>query len=45
MNRPNVNLGDKVRDRVTAYTGIAIAITDWLNGCRPGPRTQGRQAG
>jgi hypothetical protein len=29
----DVALGDKVRDKVTGYTGIAIAYTVWLNGC------------
>lgn len=28
-----VNLGDKVRDRVTGLEGIAVARTQWLNGC------------
>lgn len=28
-----VNLGDKVKDNVTGYTGIAIARTTWLHGC------------
>lgn len=27
-------LGDRVRDRVTGFEGIVIAITVWLNGCR-----------
>ena len=31
--RPTINLGDQVRDRVTGYTGIVIAFTQWLNGC------------
>lgn len=26
-------LGSKVRDKVTGYTGIAVARTEWLNGC------------
>lgn len=28
-----MNLGDKVRDRITGFTGILIAKTEWLNGC------------
>lgn len=29
-----INLGDKVKDSITGFEGIAIAITDWLHGCR-----------
>ncbi|MEO8082530.1 MAG: hypothetical protein ABI780_01775 [Ardenticatenales bacterium] len=28
-----VQLGDKVRDLVTGFEGIAVASTTWLNGC------------
>lgn len=28
-----VRNGDKVKDRVTGFTGIVIGITTWLNGC------------
>jgi|AntAceMinimDraft_18_1070375.scaffolds.fasta_scaffold228226_2 hypothetical protein len=28
-----VRLGDKVRDRVTGYSGIATSRTEFLNGC------------
>jgi hypothetical protein len=28
-----MNLGDKLRDRVTGFEGIAVARTEWLNGC------------
>lgn len=28
-----INLGDKVRDRITGLTGIAIGRTEWLFGC------------
>jgi hypothetical protein len=28
-----INLGDKVKDTVTGFTGIAIARTTWLHGC------------
>jgi hypothetical protein len=27
-------LGDRVKCRVTGYTGIVTAVTHWLNGCR-----------
>jgi hypothetical protein len=28
-----MKLGDEVRDKITGYTGITIAHTNWLNGC------------
>ena len=28
-----IDLGDRVKDRVTGYTGIAHCMTKWLNGC------------
>lgn len=28
-----VKLGDLVRDKITGYTGIAVARTEWLHGC------------
>jgi hypothetical protein len=28
-----IQLGDKVKDAVTGFTGIAVAKTEWLNGC------------
>jgi hypothetical protein len=28
-----IELGDRVKDSVTGFTGIAIAITTWLHGC------------
>lgn len=28
-----IDLGDKVKDTVTGFTGIAIARTTWLHGC------------
>lgn len=30
----NIKLGDEVCDRITGFTGIVEAITDWRNGCR-----------
>lgn len=29
-----LKLGDKARDRISGFTGIVVAITEWLNGCR-----------
>lgn len=34
MNTQPVELGDKAKDVITGFEGIAIAITIWLNGCR-----------
>lgn len=28
-----INLGDKVTDPVTGFTGIAVGRTEWLHGC------------
>lgn len=28
-----INLGDKVKDPVTGFTGIVVARTEWLYGC------------
>lgn len=28
-----IRLGSKVRDTITGFEGIAVARTDWLNGC------------
>jgi len=28
-----IELGDKVKDKVTGFTGIAVAKTEFLNGC------------
>jgi hypothetical protein len=28
-----INLGDQVKDKVTGFKGIAVAVTTWLNGC------------
>lgn len=33
MTKNNIKLGDEVKDRVTGFRGIAIGITEWLNGC------------
>jgi hypothetical protein len=29
----DVNLGDKVRDKITGLKGIAVARTEFINGC------------
>lgn len=34
MIKNKVELGDKVKDEVSGYTGIVIGITDWLYGCQ-----------
>lgn len=31
---PRINLGDKVKDKVTGFTGTVVATTDWIAGCR-----------
>ena len=28
-----INLGDKVRDTITGFSGVAIGRTEWINGC------------
>lgn len=28
-----INLGDRVKDKITGFYGIVVAITHWLNGC------------
>lgn len=32
-NIHKIKLGDKVRDKITGYTGIAVARTEFINGC------------
>jgi hypothetical protein len=29
----SISLGDKVKDKISGFTGIAIGQTTWLNGC------------
>lgn len=29
-----IKLGDKVKDKVTGFKGIAIGVTTWLHGCK-----------
>lgn len=28
-----INLGDKVKDTITGFKGVAVCRTQWLNGC------------
>jgi hypothetical protein len=30
----DIQLGDRVKDKITGLTGIAVGITDWLYECR-----------
>ena len=32
--QPNIKLGDTVKDRITGFSGVVVAITHWLNGCK-----------
>lgn len=34
MTTERIQLGDKVRDTMTGFEGIAVTIADYLNGCR-----------
>jgi hypothetical protein len=33
MKKNSVELGDRARDSVTGYTGIAVGSSRWLHGC------------
>jgi len=33
-DRPVIRLGDEAKDTITGFTGIVIAMTNWLNGCQ-----------
>lgn len=33
MKRAGIKLGDKLRDRLTGFEGIAVARIEYLNGC------------
>lgn len=35
-----IELGDRVRDRISGYQGLVICISDWIFGCRR-PLVQG----
>ena len=32
--RPQISLGDRVKDKITGFTGIATAISDYIDGCQ-----------
>lgn len=34
MNEKPIQLGDRVKDKVSGFTGIVTGITYWLQGCR-----------
>ena len=34
VSRPSIGLGDTVRDTITGYEGIAVCVSNWLNGCQ-----------
>jgi len=29
-----IDLGDEVKDSITGFKGIVVAVTNWLHGCR-----------
>lgn len=33
MSDTKIKLGDRIRDRISGFSGIAFGITYWLNGC------------
>ncbi len=34
MTETTVQLGDQVTDQITGFKGTAIAVTQWMHGCR-----------
>lgn len=41
MSEFKFNLGDKVKDNITGYTGVVICQSCWINGCNTyGVRSQ-----
>ena len=32
--KKEITLGSKCRDTISGFTGIVVAITNWLNGCQ-----------
>jgi hypothetical protein len=30
----SIKLGDQARDQISGFSGVVVAITEWLNGCR-----------
>lgn len=33
MTKHRINLGDRVKDKVSGFEGTVVARTEWLNGC------------
>jgi hypothetical protein len=33
LKSKTLELGDLARDRITGYKGVAVAKTEWINGC------------
>jgi len=33
MNKNEIKLGAEYKDKISGFTGIAIAKTEWINGC------------
>jgi hypothetical protein len=31
---PGLKLGDRAKDKISGFTGVVVAITNWLNGCQ-----------
>jgi len=29
----DIELGDKVKDNITGFSGVAVCFSEWLNGC------------
>ncbi len=34
MERPEVKLGDRAKDKISGFEGIVCAITNWISGCK-----------
>ncbi len=34
MDSNKIRLGDLAKDSLTGFTGVVVAITDWIHGCR-----------
>lgn len=32
--KEKIELGDEAKDKITGYSGIVVAITEWLHACR-----------
>lgn len=30
----SLKLGDKAKDKISGFSGVIVAVTEWLNGCR-----------